>query len=210
MHNAGPLALALVVVLSACGGGGGGTPPPATPVFTSLSLSPSAPALIFRDTVQLNATPRDQDGAAMNGLPAATYELVAGSGNAITVSPTGRVVAVAQGSAQVRASLTSGGTTKTATATVTVSPLSVNPTVTASGAGATFNPDTVKIAAGGRVNWSFPGPETHNVTFDGGTIARIDDRNSGTESRDFPTAGRYTYRCTRHGGMDGAVVVRTP
>jgi plastocyanin len=212
MQNAGPFALALVVALAACGGGDGGTPPPSTPVFTSLLLSPSSPALVFRDTLQMSATPRDQNGAEMSNLPAATYELVAGSGNAVTVSPNGRVVAVATGSSQIRASLTSGGTTRTVTATVTVRALDVSPTVTASGAGATFSPDTVKIAVNGNVTWSFPGPETHNVTFQGAAPpgGNIADRNSGTEPRQFPAAGRFSYICTRHAGMNGAVVVRTP
>ncbi|HJT94971.1 MAG TPA: plastocyanin/azurin family copper-binding protein [Mycobacterium sp.] len=158
----------------------------------------------------MTATPRDQNGAAMSGLGAATFERI--SGTAVSVTTGGRVIADQAGSAQIRASLTSGTTTRTATATATVSGLSANPTVTASGAGASFSPDTVKIAVGSTVTWNFPGPEIHNVTFDGTPPAggNIGDRGSGSEGRSFASAGRFTYRCTRHAGMNGAVVVRTP
>jgi plastocyanin len=212
MHNA-KFVVGLAVVLSACGGGGGdggGTQPPPSAVFTSLTVSPANPDLVFRDTLQMTATPRDQNGAAMTGLAAATFERI--SGTAVSVTAGGRVIADQTGSAQIRASLTSGTTTRTATATATVSGLSASPTVTASGAGASFSPDTVKIAVGSSVTWNFPGPEIHNVTFDGtppsgGNIA---DHGSGSEARTFASAGRFSYRCTRHAGMNGAVVVRTP
>ena len=202
----------LAAAVSACGGGGGdgGTQPPPTAVFTALTISPSSPDLVFRDTVQMTATPRDQNGAAMTGLGTPTFERI--SGTAVSVSPTGRVIADAPGSAEIRASLTSGTTTRTATTDATVSSLGTSATITASGAGASFTPDTVKIAVGGTVTWNFPGPETHNVTFDGTPPAggNIGDRNSGSEPRSFATAGRHSFRCTRHAGMNGAVVVRTP
>lgn len=211
MHNVAVSSLILAVALSACGGGGGdgGTQPPAA-VFTSLSISPSSPDLVLRDTLQMTATPRDQNGVAMAGLGAATFERI--SGTAVSVSTTGRVIADSPGSAEIRASLTSGTTTRTATTDATVSSLSTSANVTASGAGTTFNPDTVKIATGGSVTWAFPGPQIHNVTFDGTppTGGDIGDHDSGSEARSFATAGRYTYRCTRHAGMNGAVVVRTP
>jgi plastocyanin len=211
MHNV-KLVAALAVVLAACGGGGGdgGTQPPPPAVFTSLTVSPANPDLVFRDTLQMTATPRDQNGAAMTGLGAATFERL--SGTAVSVTTAGRLIADQTGSAQIRASLTSGTTTRTATATATVSGLSASPTVTASGAGTSFSPDTVKVAVGSSVTWNFPGPETHNVTFDGTPPAggNIADRSSGSEGRTFASAGRFTYRCTRHAGMNGAVVVRTP
>ena len=212
MHNVAVSSLILAVALSACGGGGGGggTQPPPTAVFTALTIAPSSPDMVIRDTLQMTATPRDQNGAAMTGLGVATFERI--SGTAVSVSATGRVIADALGAAEIRASLTSGTTTRTATTNATVSSLSTSANVTASGAGALFSPDTVKIATGGSVTWSFPGPETHNVTFDGTppTGGNIGDHNSGSEARSFATAGRVTYRCTRHAGMSGAVVVRTP
>ena len=211
MHNVAVSSVILAAALCACGGGGGGgTPPPPPTVFTSLVIAPASPNLVVRDTLQMTATPRDQNGAPIAGLGAATFERL--SGTAVSVTTSGRVIADQSGPAQIRASLTSGTTTHTATATATVSALSTNPTVTASGAGTSFSPDTVKIAASGSVSWIFPGPETHNVTFDGAapTGGNIADRNTGTEARTFPTAGRFSYRCTRHAGMNGAVVVRNP
>jgi plastocyanin len=212
MDNVVVSSFVLAVALSACGGGGGGggTQPPPTSVFTTLSISPSSPDMVIRDTLQMTATPRDQNGAPMTGLGAATFERV--SGTAVSVSPTGRVIADALGAAEIRASLTSGTTTRTATANATVSSLSTTASVTASGTGALFNPDEVKIATGGSVTWSFPGPEIHNVTFDGvsPTGGNIGDRSSGSEARSFAAAGRYAYHCSRHAGMSGAVVVRAP
>lgn len=211
MHNIAFSSVTLAIALSACGGGGdGGTQPPPATVFSSLAIAPANPALVFRDTLQMTATPRDQNGSPMTGVGVATFDRI--SGTAASVTTAGRVIADQPGTAQIRASLTSGTTTHTATTTVTVSSLATTANVTASGAGATFTPDTVKIAANGTVTWTFPGPETHNVTFDGTPPAggNIGDRNSGSDSRTFANVGRYSYRCTRHSGMNGAVVVRTP
>lgn len=210
MHTVWKSSLALVIVLAACGGDGdGGTQPPAS-VFTSLTVSPANPAMVDGDTVQLTATPRDQNGDPMSGLPAATFALT--QGTSVTVSASGSVIAQQAGTSVVTASLTSGGTTRTATTSPNVTALGTTATVTASGTGQTFDPSTVKIAANGQVTWSFPGPETHNVTFESAAPpgGNIPDRNSGAAARDFPSAGQYPYRCTRHGGMNGTVVVRTP
>ena len=210
MRNVAFSSVIVAVALSACGGGGGGTPPPPAAVFTSLVIPPKSPDLVFRDTLQMSATPRDQNGAPMTGVGTATFERL--TGTAVSVTTAGRVIADQPGSSQIRASLTSGGTTHTATTTATVTALGTTAMVTASGVGSSFSPDTVKIAANGTVTWTFPGPETHNVTFDGTAPAggNISDRNTGTEGRTFANGGRYPYRCTRHAGMDGAVVVRTP
>lgn len=205
------LSSVMLVALSACGGGGdGGTQPPPPAVFTALTVAPASPSLVDGDTLQLSATPRDQNGAAMAGLPAATFALSAGTSVSVTAS--GTVVALTPGGSTVTATLTSAGTTKTATSTPTVAALSNAADVTASGAGQTFTPDTVKITANGTVTWTFPGPNIHNVTFDSPANAglNIDSRSSGSVARTFATAGRHTYRCTLHAGMSGAVVVRTP
>lgn len=216
MCNVRLATLALAGMLSACGGGGGddgGTQPPPPAVFTSLTIAPSNPDLVLRDTVQMSATPRDQNGAAMTGLPLATFERVAGSGTAVSVSGTGRVIADQTGSAQIRASVTSGATTHTATTNATVAALGTTADVVVSGGGTSFSPDTVKIAVNGSVTWTFTsgGNSPHNVTFGtppaGGNIGNT---TTGAATRTFPTAGRFTYQCTLHAGMTGAVVVRTP
>jgi plastocyanin len=208
MRNAVVPSVALTIVFAACGGGDGGTPPQS--VFTSLAVSPTNPALVDGDVLQLVATPRDQNGTAMTGLGNATFALT--SGDAVSVSGTGVVTARKAGAAVVTASLTASGTTKTGTSNPTVTALGLNASVTASGGGQTFNPDTSKIAAGGTVEWSFPGPNAHNVTFTSppATVANIAARSSGAESRTFTVTGTYPYRCTIHTGMNGVVLVRTP
>lgn len=209
MHNAVLSSVILAVALSACGGGGGGTPPPPAAVFTSLVIAPTSPDLVLRDTLQMSATPRDQNGVAMTGLGAASFERI--SGSSVSVTTAGRVIADQLGASQIRASLTSGGSTHTATATATVGALQTTADVTASGAGSTFSPDTVKIAVNGSVTWTFPGPTVHNVTFaTPHPQGNIGNTGSGSASREFVTAGRFSYQCTLHPGMNGAVVVRTP
>jgi plastocyanin len=210
MRNAVVPSVVLTIVFAACGGDGGTQPPP-PPVFTSLAVSPTNPALVDGDVLQLVATPRDQNGTAMTGLAgSATFALT--SGDAVSVSGTGVVTARKAGAAVVTASLTASGTTKTGTSNPTVTALGLNASVTASGGGQTFNPDTSKIAAGGAVEWSFPGPTAHNVTFTSppAAVANIATRSSGAESRTFTVTGTYPYRCTIHAGMNGVVIVRTP
>ena len=216
MQNAGPFILALVVALAACGGGDGGTDPPPTLVFTSLTVSPADPDLIEGDTLQLSATPRDQNGAAMTGLGAATFSLT--NGTSVSVSPSGRVIALGAGNSTITASLTSSGTTKTATSTPGVTAIGTTATVTASGAGTSFNPDTTKVElnAGGQatVTWSFTpgGSLPHNVTFDAGkgpTEGNIPNQAAAADvARTFTVVGQHPYRCTIHAGMNGVVVVR--
>jgi plastocyanin len=180
-------------------------------VFTSLAISPGTPDLVVRDTLQMSATPRDQNGAVMTGLPSATFERL--TGNAVSVSATGRVIADQTGSSQIRASLTSGGTTHTATTNATVAALGTTADVAVSGGGTSFSPDTVKIAVNGSVTWTFTSGANspHNVTFGtppaGGNIGNT---TTGAATRTFANAGRFTYQCTIHAGMSGAVIVRTP
>lgn len=209
MNNVSKSSLVLALVLAACGGDGG-TPPPPTPVFTTLTVTPASPAMVDGDTVQLTATPLDQNNNPMSLLPAATFTLT--SGTSVTVSTSGRVIAQQPGSSVVTASLTSGTTTRTATSTPNVTALGTSATVTASGTGTTFSPQSVKIAVNGTVTWTFPGPELHNVTFDAASPpgGNIPNSNSGSADRNFTAAGNYPYNCTRHGGMNGTVVVRTP
>ena len=216
MQNAGPFTLALVVALAACGGGDGGTDPPPTPVFTSLTVSPADPDLVEGDTLQLTATPRDQNGATMTGLPAATFALTAGT--SVSVSASGRVIALGAGNSTVTASLTSGGTTRTATSTPGVTAIGSTATVTASGAGTSFNPDTTKVELNAQgqavVTWSFTagGSLPHNVTFNAGTgptEGNIPNQGAAADvPRTFTAVGVHPYRCTIHAGMNGVVVVR--
>jgi plastocyanin len=188
--------------------GGGGS---VTPVFTSLTLTPGAPAVQADGTVQLTATPRDQNGAAMAGLPAATFQ--SSDATRATVSATGLVTAVAVGTATITATVTANGATRTAASTVTVT--STAPPAQPSGAtvatpNATFSPAVVTIAAGGSVTWQVSGAR-HNVTFSGAapTGGNVPDTDAGgSATRTFPNAGTYDYVCTRHSGMQGRVVAQ--
>jgi plastocyanin len=68
-----------------------------------------------------------------------------------------------------------------------------------------FNPGSTTVAVGTTVTWTFGTGTTHNVTFsDQGS----GDKNSGSYSRTFNTAGTYAYSCTIHPGMNGTVVVQ--
>src|SRR5688572_11715892 len=62
-------------------------------VFTSIAVTPNTPAVNVGATVQLSASARDQNGTAMQGLPAATWS--SSSNSIATVSSSGVVTGVA-------------------------------------------------------------------------------------------------------------------
>jgi plastocyanin len=174
--------------------------------FTSVGIAPATTNLLVGGTVTLVATPLDQAGVPMTGLPAATYlsqapGIVSGTGQGVAT-------AVAAGTTTVPASITSGGVSHVAVATVIVTaPAPGGVSVTATGNN-TFSPATVTIAAGGSVTWQF-GNGTHNVTCSSGLPpgGSIPDLSAGPITRSFPVAGSFTYECTRHNGMTGTVTV---
>lgn len=123
--SAGRIAMAaLVVVFLGCGGGGDPTSPPSPPpeqVFSTLYVIPAAATIctaVPGNVVSITATPRDQRGQPMSGLGPPSF--ANSDPSTVTVDAGGRVTAVGQGSAQVTASLTSNGSTRTAVATITV------------------------------------------------------------------------------------------
>ena len=109
--------LTAVLLLAACSDGGTtatSPPTPATPVATSITLS--ATTLSFAslgETSQLTATVKDQNGATMSG---ATVTWATSDAAVATVSSTGLVTSVADGTATITA--TSGSASGTATVTV--------------------------------------------------------------------------------------------
>ncbi len=113
----------LALLNGACGGGGdGGTAPP---TVASVVITAPAGAIAFQTftrTSQLSAVARDAGGATINGAAIAWATSNAG---AATVSPTGVVTAVGNGTANITAS--SGG--------VLSAPASVTVTQYASGVG---------------------------------------------------------------------------
>lgn len=186
-------------------------------VFTAVQITPATTGVAVGAAVQLTATPVDQLGRAMTGLPAATWT-TSDAGRA-TVSAAGVVTGVAAGTATVTARITQGAVTREATARVTVGGAAPSPspppgqpaTATVTTPGTSFSPANVTIAAGGVVTWQFTGSSRHNVTFSGTapTGGNIPDTDvGGSAARTFTAAGTYSYTCTRHSGMNGTVVVQ--
>lgn len=185
-------------------------------VFTSVQITPASPSLAVGGTVQLTATPLDQAGRAMAGLPAATW--TTSDPAKATVGATGMVSGVAAGTATVTARITHAGVTREGAAAVAVGgaaepvpPPAAPSAATVTTPGTTFSPATVTIARGGSVTWQFIGSTRHNVTFSGTAPAggNVPDTDAGgSASRTFAAAGTYSYSCTRHSGMNGSVVVQ--
>ncbi|MGH9022749.1 MAG: plastocyanin/azurin family copper-binding protein [Acidimicrobiia bacterium] len=68
-----------------------------------------------------------------------------------------------------------------------------------------FQPDTVSVAVGDTVTWTFKDPVAHNITGRGFTSG---DMKSGAFSHKFDSAGTFKYVCNIHlAGMAGAVKV---
>jgi plastocyanin len=67
-----------------------------------------------------------------------------------------------------------------------------------------FNPQVVKIAAGGSVTWTNLDGTTHTVTF-GDSSQNINNGASYTKKFDAP--GKYSYHCSIHPSMTGTVEV---
>jgi len=106
----------------------------------SVSVSPSAPTLPTGGAVQLTGTPRDSAGNPLNGRPI-TWGTSAPS--VATVNNSGRVSAVAPGTATISA--TSG--TQAGTAVVTVIPAPVASVVVSPGSATTLVTRTIQLAA---------------------------------------------------------------
>ena len=203
---------AVLIFGAGCGGGGDGGTGNEDPVFTSLNVTPTTLSVAVGETKPpLAVSPRDQDGQAMSGLPAATF--TSSNDARATVSGTGAVTGVSAGTATITASVTHSGITRTGTSAITVTapggpdpaPATANVSATVN---STFNPDSVRIAKDGTVTWNF-GSLDHNVVFNNvaGKPADIGTTVNAAVPRTFNTAGTFPYRCTIHAGMDGKVVV---
>ncbi|MDF2772436.1 MAG: cell surface protein [Geminicoccaceae bacterium] len=192
-----------VAVAGGCGGGNG-DPPTGNTVFASVSVDPANPTVIVGLTTQLTATAKDQNGGNMSG---ATFAYQSNNQAIATVTNTGLVTGVAAGTARIAVTGTIAGVSKTTNVDVNVADAGPSATVIAT-AGSQFDPRQVAITRQGTVTWQFN--LLHNVTFDNvsGAPADIADKGSGSESRQFNTAGTFTYHCTIHNGMNGTVVVK--
>jgi alpha-tubulin suppressor-like RCC1 family protein len=126
---------AVLLSLAACDGGGGGPPTPPEPaVVASVEVAAPGPQVAAGTSVQLIATPRDAQGAAIAGR-AVTW--ASSAEGVATVAAGGRVTAVAPGTAAIRA--TADG--KTGEVVLTVIPTPVDRVV--------ITPATALVPAGG-------------------------------------------------------------
>jgi len=88
-----------------------------TPVFTSVSISPTSPTVTVGLTEQLTAVAKDQNGANMSG---ATFTYQSSDQSKATVTNAGAVTGVAAGTARITVTGTIGTISKTAFVDVTV------------------------------------------------------------------------------------------
>ena len=72
-----------------------------------------------------------------------------------------------------------------------------------------FSPNNARIRPGGTVTWTWNTADTtsHNVTFSNSTFNSGNKRSPGAHAVTFTQAGTFSYSCTIHGGMTGAVTV---
>lgn len=169
--------------------------------LSNVVVSPNSGSVLVGQTLQLVATPVDQNGVAM---PATVTWSTSDAARA-SVSTTGLVTANGEGSVTITARATAGGVERAGTAVLTIVSFGLSADVTATFSN-TFVPGLVEIARGGTVTWTFQ--TSHNVLFSGASApGDIDITGSGSVSRMFNTAGTFNYVCSLHGGMNGVVVV---
>jgi trimeric autotransporter adhesin len=187
------------ILITRSGGGAG---------FATLALTPQTASVPVGGTLRLSAVPMDASGNPLAGLPAPSFR--SADPTIASVDAAGTVTGLRAGQVQITAELAAQGVTRSAIGSITVTePLST--TATVSTPDRTFNPGTVRIAAGGTVTWQII-ERRHNITFTGrvppgGNVPDTEEGNS--VSRTFSEPGEYTYECTRHRdrAMRGTVIV---
>jgi len=200
----------MAAAIFACGGSsdGGSTGP--TPVFTSVSVTPTSPTVFVGGTTTLIATAKDQTGANFAGGSGATW--TSSDTTAATVnSTTGVVSGIANGSSTITASITIGSITNSGSQIISVSTPSATGNIAAT-TGLAFDPNKVTVArAGGTasVTWHFQST-AHTVTWDAtaGSVADIPATASADVSRNFTVAGTYHFHCSIHPQMTGVITVQ--
>jgi plastocyanin len=180
--------------------------------LASVSITLVDAALQLGQTTQATVTGKDAAGAPLAlGARPVTWS----SSNVVvaTVSGSGVVSAVGIGTANIQVSVVDGGATRTASATFTGSGLSGAPVSTdIVMPGLTFSPFQAVVKQGGTVRFIFP-TLTHNVFWDARLTgqpvapADINDTQSTTVSRVFPSVGVFSYKCRLHPGMEGSIIV---
>lgn len=182
-------------------------------VLTSVVVRPITPAVFVGDTQAMTATGKDQTGATMIGLPAASW--TSSDPTKATIDPsTGVATGVGGGSTTLTATIVSASVTHSGTQSLTVTMLSSTGSVAATPA-LLFSPMSVTVLRSGgtaTITWNFQSV-THTVHFDsqptGATVGDIPATTSASVSRIFTVAGTYAYHCLIHGAdMYGVIIVR--
>ena len=67
-----------------------------------------------------------------------------------------------------------------------------------------FSPDSVEVAPGTAITWTWEGDAKHNIHGDG---FEAPTQVTGTYAHTFDDPGTYDYECTLHFGMKGRIIV---
>lgn len=163
-----PLWLVLIALtfLSGCGGGPGtvGADPSATPVLSTISVSPTAASVVEGGTEQFQAIAIDQHG---NSMPGVTFTF-SSSGGAATVDGTG----LAKGASAGTATITASAAGKSAFASLTVTAAPPPPSVLTQ---ISVSPSTASIQVGQQQSYTAVGYDQFNNVMNGVTFTWASD-----------------------------------
>ncbi len=193
-----------MLAITACGSSDKSTTQPggSAAVLTSLDLSAPGNTLALNATMQLAATPKDQNGATYP----TTVTWNSGSNFVATITSSGLVSSVAGGQAYMFAS---AGTLKDSTL-ITVVTGAYPTAASVFMLPAAYSPGVTDIVVGGTVQFVFPSLG-HNVFFGSSPAGAPQDIpgevSNQTVARTFNTRGSFGYNCTIHPGMNGTIVV---
>jgi plastocyanin len=73
-----------------------------------------------------------------------------------------------------------------------------------------YSPETVTVAAGGKVTWRNEDADEHTVTLDNGSFESGDLAEGKLKSESFKSPGSFAYHCEIHPDMTGTVEVVEP
>ncbi|HYR30885.1 MAG TPA: Ig-like domain-containing protein [Gemmatimonadales bacterium] len=175
---------------------------------------------IVSSTLSYGVEASDAHGNPVSGISVA-WAVVAGGGSNNPTSNSTAVNGVAVTAHTLGSSAGPDTVTATSTPALTGSPVSFAARITALplaaavtvGPGIVFAPDSVRIAVGGKVTWTWaPASLSHSVewlTAPGTLPTNSSIMTSGSYFITFTQAGTYTYDCIVHGSaMSGKVVVQ--
>jgi plastocyanin len=196
------IALALLTAAACSGGGGsptqsGGSPP----VLTSLGLRAPGNTVAINGTMQLSASPKDQNGAAFQ----TTISWTSGSLFVATISAGGLVTGFQGGQAYMYAH----GGSLTDSTLITVLNGAYPSSASVYMLPQEYSPVQTDITVGGVVQFVFPSL-AHNVFFrttPGQPMDIPGEVSNQTVPRTFNIRGSFTYDCTIHPGMTATIVV---